>query len=118
MTHFKRLFHPCNWGLVTGFCLLMSLLLTISLVCLACAHTPQQAQRYLGTSDTLSNVVATVRDNPAVRTSPAGPAIEALCALAIAGLGVWNTYLHRQVSQAKNGSGSAPPPARASAQKI
>ncbi len=118
MTNRKSTAGALTIHLVTGFCALMSLLLGLSLLTLACAHTPQQAQHLLQTSDTLSNVVASVRDNPAVRSSPLNPAIEALCALAIAGLGVWNTYLHRQVSQAKNGSGSAQPPARASATKV
>src|SRR5512143_4185783 len=103
----KRPRHPCDYGLVTGFCFLTALVLLIGALSLACAHSPEQAQASLTTSDTISNVVASVRDNPVIRATPTGPIIEALCALAIAGLGVWNGYLHRQVNNGKLAAASA-----------
>ncbi len=101
---------PAPLQVAAVFCFLCSLLLALAGVCPACAHTPEQAKQQLIANEALSNSIVTIRDNLRVAPPPVSNVAEILGAIALAGLGVWNTYLHRQVSEVRNGNAKPAPP--------
>ena len=99
---------PTPLQLAAAFCFLGSLLLALAVVCSACAHTPEQAQQQLTANEALSNSIVAIRDTLRVAPPPLSNIAEILGAIALAGLGVWNTYLHRQVAEVRNGNSKPP----------
>ncbi len=101
--------HPAPLFVAAAFAFFCSILLTIAFATASCASSPLQAQRQLDTNLAISNqVVQAIQASRTVPT-PVTPVIEILGAIALAGLGVWNSYLHNQVAQVKSQNGKLPP---------
>jgi hypothetical protein len=96
--------HPAPLALAAVFWFCCAILCAVSFVLTSCASTPAAAQRQLELNAGYSNQVARIMQAASAAPTPVTPVIELLGAVALAGLGVWNTYLHNQVTQVKNGN--------------
>ena len=92
------------------FAFLAAILLGLSALLSACAWSPERAQRQLTVNAGYSNAIVEITRAGQLAPPPANYLIETLGAIALAGLGVWSSYLHRQVVQVRNGNGSGAPP--------
>lgn len=102
---------PSAWPVQAAatFCFLAAILLGLSALLSACAWSPDRAQRQIETNNAYSNAVVVATQSARYVPPPANYLIETLGAIALAGLGVWNSYLHRQVVQVRNGNGHGNP---------
>ena len=91
---------------VVGVSLCIGLAMVGALVLTSCASSPAGVARELSVYDFATNAVASIRAVAPALPQPVGGALEGFLALASAGLALWSTHLHRQVSALRN----QPPP--------
>ena len=98
---------------VVGVSLCIGLAMVGALVLTSCATSPAGIARENHIYDYATNIVAGIHAIAPALPQPVGGALEGLLALASAGLALWSTHLHRQVSALRGQSqvGSEPPPA-------
>ena len=98
---------------VVGVSLSIALVTVGALVLTSCATSPAGIARENHIYDYATNIVASIHAIAPALPQPVGGALEGLLALASAGLALWSTHLHRQVSALRGQSqvGSEPPPA-------
>ena len=94
-----------------GVSLCIGLAMVGALVLTSCATSPAGIARENHIYDYATNIVAGIHAIAPALPQPVGGALEGLLALASAGLALWSTHLHRQVSALRDQSqgGSEPP---------
>ena len=98
---------------VVGVSLCIGLAMVGALVLTSCATSAAGVARELSVYDFATNAVASIRAVAPALPQPVGGALEGFLALASAGLALWSTHLHRQVSALRNqpAPGTEPPAA-------
>ncbi len=109
--------HACSGGcrwipVVIGACLCIVAATAGLLALSSCATKPSELPRADAQISAWSNAIVAIRSTTPYIAQPAGGLVEALLAVATAGLAAWSAHLHSSVRTRKNAKAS--PPARPS----